>query len=469
MKRSLLIALAVVAASTAVARGRPSRIMELVSEAKTMAALEALGAESRAQASAPRPAEAPANAAKISIEFHGPLREALRKIASASGINLIATGNLDESAEVMLKDVSAEEALAIVATSYHLKVTRQGSIWTLRPMTADEQREASSIVQPPAPATPAAPPAPPTPGFDPDSFRERMQQRFQEHVGEKLRKKLERNEHDENDLTGFGSLTVAEDDEVHDAVSYGGGVTVLGHVTGDAVAFGGPIHLGPDSVVDGDVLALGGPVDREDGAEVRGEVIAFGSPSVGRGIAAAIKHGAPMDRHVEETHSKHREHSSSSGIPGFLAKFAVLFGLGSLTMLFAPDRMRLVEAEIKRDPVRCGVTGILGGLALIPLTLLLAITITGLPVVAFVEAPLLVVGVVMGLAAVASEIGLRIPLRNLRKTQAVVLAVGLLILLLVGLVPVVGPLVMIAIGCLSLGAIIRTRFGSRRQGIPEPV
>src|SRR5215468_199002 len=104
------------------------------------------------------PAHAARPAKKISIEYRGPLKDALKKIASQGGINLVASGDLSEEVEVLLNDVSPEEALKTLAATYHLRIDRSGSIWTLRPMTAAEH-----VAMPPPPPSPPAPPAPPAP------------------------------------------------------------------------------------------------------------------------------------------------------------------------------------------------------------------------------------------------------------------------------------------------------------------
>ena len=77
----------------------------------------------------------------------------------------------------------------------------------------------------------------------------------------------------------------------------------------------------------------------------------------------------------------------------------------------------------------------------------------------------------MGFSALASEVGTRLPvLRANRKTQAAVLALGILVLLVVQLIPVLGPLVLTAaVTFVALGATIRTRFGTRPREFPEPV
>jgi len=134
--------------------------------------------------------------------------------------------------------------------------------------------------------------------------------------------------------------------------------------------------------------------------------------------------------------------------------------------------MRQIESELREDPFRCGLTGIVGVLALFTLSLILAITslvLIGIPFLVGLWIAICV-GMVMGITAVASTIGLRLPFLRGRKTQALVLAVGLLIMLLVAKIPVLGPLAMTGVSLVALGALIRTRFGGgRRQGLPERI
>ena len=90
------------------------------------------------------------NAAPITVEFHGSLREALREVAHKGGLNLIATGDLDVDAEVDLKDVTAEEALASVGRAYDLQVTHEGKLWVVKPSGA-------AAVAPTPPVPPSVP------------------------------------------------------------------------------------------------------------------------------------------------------------------------------------------------------------------------------------------------------------------------------------------------------------------------
>ncbi|MCY1023576.1 hypothetical protein [Pyxidicoccus sp. MSG2] len=476
----------------------------------------ALGAET---ATAPQAVSAPADRT-IDVSFRGSLRDALKTIADKGGLNLVVTGDLDTPAEVHLRGVTANQALRTVARAYSLRLEQDGSIFTLRPMTAKEKDAAASSDSAPAeaPAAPEAPqaaaapaaPTPPVPPIPSEEDAEEMQdaqeeaqaaaQAAREETREqmdrareemhKTREQLRRNRRGGRDVVARGqSLEVKEGQDVESAVVYGGNLVVKGHVEDDAVAFGGnlEIHghvegdahafggnviLGPDARVDGDVSSFGGTVERADGAEVEGSVETFGGAGIGRLVAGEIKNGMREARH--EGHHDHDaddgdEDNDGGGLAGFILTFAVLFGLGFLGQMFFPARMKQLGDEVRRKPVQTGLTGFLGLLAMVPLTVVLCITIIGIPaaLVLWMAAPL---AAALGYAAVASELGTHLPLLRGRKTQAVVLALGLLVLMVVGAIPVLGVIVSLLIVLMALGAVIRTRFGNNRpRGMPEPL
>ena len=112
-----------------------------------------------AETPSPAPAKAPAaeDVKTIAVAFRGSLRDALKRIAEDGGLNVVATGDLDTAVEVHLKGVTAEQALRTIARTYSLRLDQEGSIFTLRPMTAAEKEAAVSGT---AAATPALPPGP---------------------------------------------------------------------------------------------------------------------------------------------------------------------------------------------------------------------------------------------------------------------------------------------------------------------
>ncbi|MFL5320406.1 MAG: hypothetical protein ACJ790_12170 [Myxococcaceae bacterium] len=294
--------------------------------------------------------------------------------------------------------------------------------------------------------------------------------------------KAARKQTKQGDAVNTGRVVVPEGKTVDNAISYGGGVEVLGSVTGDVVAFGGGVHLGPRSEVDGDVTAFGGSIARDEGAVVHGQEISWGgAKTVTAAIATQVAQATAANKDeqtpvppeqpkaAEPVQPVQTQHGFFGTIAAFLARFTVLFALGFLFSLFAPTRMKALEKEIQADPGKSLVTGMVGAVALLPLTVLLAITIIGIPfmIALWVMASL---GFAMGFAAFASELGMKLPVMRGRKTQAIVLAVGLLSLMLIGMIPYVGKLVELVCAMVGFGAIIRTRFGSIRQlGMPDAI
>ncbi|AGC45261.1 hypothetical protein MYSTI_03955 [Myxococcus stipitatus DSM 14675] len=467
-------------------------------------------------AQAPQSQTAPA-AKTIDVSFRGSLRDALKTIANKGGLNLVVTGDLDVPAEVHLRGITAEQALRTVARAYSLRLEDDGAITTLRPMTAQEKdalaqgtpAPTSPAAAPQAPAAPA-PPVPPEPpkstgdvgddvdavvnealsGVDLESMHE-----VREQIREKLKQtrdeiKRSRRSGGRNVVARGQSLEVKEDQFVqsavvyggnlvvkgsveNDAVAFGGNLIIHGHVSGDAHAFGGNVILKQGASVEGDVSSFGGNVEREDESHVEGSINTFGGANIANIVEGELKKSWKESRNPgsEQNHaSDDEDDDNGGGLASLILTFAVLFGLGFLGQMFVPNRMKLLGDEIRARPLQSGLTGLFGMLAMIPLTVVLCVTIIGIPaaVLLWMAAPL---AVALGFAAVASEVGARIPVMRGRKTQAIVLALGLLVTLVVGSVPVLGVIISSLVALVGLGAVIRTRFGYRPRGtgIPEPI
>ncbi|MBZ4331522.1 polymer-forming cytoskeletal protein [Corallococcus sp. AS-1-12] len=490
-----------------------------------------LGAPVALAEGAPAPAAATAPARTIDVSFRGSLRDALKTFAEKGGLNLVVTGDLDTPAEVRLRGISAEQALRTVARAYSLHLEQDGSIFTLRPLTAKEKESGGSAAVT-APAAPPAPPAPPAPAAPPDvavdanatpeeralareeaerareeareearQAREEAKQAAKEEaeaakqrIREEIRSfrdsfKHKKGKRGARDVVARGqNLEVKEGESVEsavvyggnlivkgtvedDAVAFGGNLEIQGHVEGDAHAFGGNVILGPNAQVEGDVSAFGGQVQKADGARVEGSLESFGGAGLGRMVAGEIKRGMQdvqnHDASVDHDDDDDRD-SRGGGLASFILQFALLFGLGFLGQMFFPARMKELGDEIRANPARNFWVGLVGMAALIPLTIVLCVTLIGIPV-AFALLVASMLGTALGYAAVASEVGTRLPVLRGRKTQAVVLALGLGLILLVSHIPVLGVVLNLILTPLAFGAVIRTRFGYRGRGMPEPI
>ena len=449
---------------------------------------------------------------RISLNYRGPVSEAVKRIADDAKLNVVVRGNLQETGDFHFENVPAQEALETLATAYGLVLEQHGSVFTVRPPTAAEAAKKQSapravLALPPMPplppSSPRAPAAPSVSSKDQssddddgdseddaddekdaakDAAEERRQaaeerkQAAEERRGEmrerlqEMREKLRGLPHhpsNDCDVSVTGNYTVEEGQEACDVVVFGGNLDVLGRVTGDVVVYGGNVHVAEEAEVQGDVVAFGGEVRVDNGAEVHGEQMSFGSAS-GNG---AITKGAKAWRNVTGAHSDTSSHSSLGwSIPRFLLEFAAFFGLSFIFLMFVPARMKQIEAEVKRDPVKCALAGLVGGLALVPLSIMLAVlVIIGWPFL-IVLWLLVLLGLGMGATTIAAEIGTRLPvLKGTRKTQAAVLAVGIGVMLLASLIPFLGHFLLFVVAIVSLGAVIRTRFGGKPQGYPTPI
>lgn len=433
----------------------------------------------------------------ISIHARGTLKDVLQELSEEGGLNLVLIGPMDAPAEVYLNGVSARQALRTVARAHSLQLEEQDGIFTVRSGAAAEKAPGNNAVAPvpPVPPVPAiGPPPPPMPPHDADAVAESAVD--EDEVKERMREKMKearRAGNGSRDVVARGrSLEVKEGESVDSAVVYGGNLAVkghveddavvfggnleiTGHVEGDAHAFGGNVVLGPGAVVEGDVSSFGGAVLKQNGARVEGSTESFGGAKIGKLVSGELKEGLRKAKHKHAESDEQEERDDDNDVATFLIQFAVLFGLGFLGQMLFPARMKALAADIQAKPLAGGVVGLVGALALIPasipllvVSIVLAVTIIGIPVAAalWLIPPL---AAAVGFTAVASSIGTRLPVMRGRKTQAMVMALGLLVLLVVGQIPVLGSLVLIAAAMVGLGAVIRTQFGRRQQGIPEPI
>lgn len=203
-----------------------------------------------------------------------------------------------------------------------------------------------------------------------------------------------------------GSATI--DGKVErDATVFGGHLRVNGSVRKDVVAVGGNVYLGPDSFVGGDVTSVAGQVIREDGSEVEGRI---------QGLKGWSRDD---DRDDRGDNDDHRGWAPVRGLVGFGVSLASLVAFALVILLVvaaAPRSVERVGTRIAEDPVRSGLVGLLVLVFFFPLlimvSVLLAVTIIGIPIlvflwltVIFLGGPGLVVAILLGYASVAVRVG----------------------------------------------------------------
>lgn len=405
---------------------------------------------------------APASSSdKIDIEARGSLREVLRQVAEKGGLNVVVTGSLDEPAEVYLHDVSGAEALETLARVHDLKIEKKGKTWIIRSSAAPaparpeaperptqaERPSDETPVAPAMPVMPVAPTAPPSPGH-------------------------------KRDRVTMGRLHVAEGETVTSAVSFGGPIIVDGHVEQDVVAIGGLVQLNPTAVVDGSVVSMGAKVERAPGSKVGRDEVSMGVHGFNVSEADETR-GSTLEHHEEQEHhesssmkhaaasdeadeSAESEDGFGSAVTRFLVRFLVLFGIGALGFLGFPNAMKSLSTELTSSLPMSALVGLLAVLASIPLTILLCITLIGIPV-ALVLVSAFMIAWLVGLTVIAREIGSRLPRVKTSRSEALVLAAGLAVMLTFFALPVVGWVFIIAAFFIGIGSAVLTVTRGRNR------
>jgi hypothetical protein len=267
-----------------------------------------------------------------------------------------------------------------------------------------------------------------------DSWRERRRERRGRHGSERV---------------VFGqSLNVGTDETVDKAVAIGGSVTIAGHVRRDAVAIGGSVTLLPGARVEGDAVAIGGAVSVAEGATLEGDNVSLGEtiPTTVGSMTRWVVGGPHM--------------FSMFSFASRLTRAVLLFVIALLIAVAFPGALTRIGAYLVNRPGLSALSGVAILLGFVPLCVLLAVTIIGIPLIP-VAVMLLVALFLFGFTVSAAWLGERMPVSQERKTPIKSVAWGGAILAVVGLVPWIGMAALILAAAVSAGATLLSRFGRR--------
>ena len=277
------------------------------------------------------------------------------------------------------------------------------------------------------------------------------------------------------DIVKFGEDVFVRRDEMirGDLVVFGGDVEVEGIVGGNVVVIGGDINVRSGAEIKGDAVVLGGGLEEDAGAIIQGERVSFNSF-----IPFRIR---PVITNV---------HSRLLDLIFVPVKFFLSLVLAILLILFLGRRVRISEQQIGSNILKCFGIGFLtvfvGGFTLIVLTILLCITIIGIPL-----ALLLIVSCfgVTVLAWTIAAYGLGMAIKRKARFQSandyLIVLIGMLVLFLpsfvghaLSMMPPLSPLGLVfrIIGFFitifaefaGLGALFLSRFGGRELVTTPP-
>lgn len=250
------------------------------------------------------------------------------------------------------------------------------------------------------------------------------------------------------DIVKVGTnLDVPKNSAVKSAVSIGGNVNVAGNVIRDAVAIGGSVILKPSAKVMGNAVSVGGIVKKMPGAIVTGEIKEVSMPKY---VSAITVLGAKVGPSLALLASVFL------GLLYFLGILAVGVAAG----LVFPKRVGWTAVSIDQHPVKAFLWGLLWIVLILPIAFLLFVSIIGIPLI-IAEVMVYGIALVLGYVAATQVIGKKLLTAFKRYNMPMVTEIiwGIVILTLIGIVPVIGPLVHAIICTMALGASWMSRFG----------
>ncbi len=356
-----------------------------------------------------------------------PTVEVLHRIAQTAGWSMTLVGSPKERIDIDLKNVEVAEALRqVLKLSGTLGVLKNDKLVVV---ATGDTHSAGTLVQRSGTKKTIFLQGPGLPG--------------------QMQPQRSRGKHGGNDMVRVfqGDLTVPE-----------GRV-----VQGDVVCVGGSVELSKGTVVQGDAVAVGGSVTLDEGALVMGQAVAvLGTVDVARGAQV-------MGEHVQVGMGKlfggsSRRHGWLTSLGPFglfptVALFALVYLIGLVVLRMWPDRVRNVGFALFENPVRSFTVGFLCWLLLLPLVVLLAISLVGIPLIPLLPV-IIFLSIVVGLSSFAMRIGESMPAGpGQRFVPPAALGMGMAVLLLVAFVPWLGVSLLALLQFFALGASVGSRFG----------
>ncbi|UKP01183.1 hypothetical protein [Nostoc sp. UHCC 0870] len=247
-----------------------------------------------------------------------------------------------------------------------------------------------------------------------------------------------------------GSVTVPENQVVENALAFGGSVTVSpnARVLNTAIAFGGDVILKKGVQVEGDVYSFGGKIVKEEGA------------NIGSRYTTDDRHGM-MD-------GSHRGRGSffyaiSLG-PIFRIGNAVLAAILGLIILHTnPQFLPSLATKLRQHPSLAVLWGMGAIVGIIFVSVFLAITLIGIPLIPLLSLTVIITSLV-GSLAVALFVGQSLASNRHWSLQQQFL-VGLAVVTILTLIPFFGSLIIFLVNMFGLGVILLWKLGREKPQI----
>ncbi len=415
--------------------------------------LAVLHASSEAHAEVRRTGAWPDEERRVSIEVAGVSRsQAVKELAEKAGWSVVLYAAPTDAVDLKVNGQPADKVLELLLADGVYEASRTGDLIAIKRLDAP----AAAPAAPPPPAPPPAP-APPAP---PEAPRARGSDR----------------------VVSGQSLRIEKNEVVHDVSVLGGSLEVFGTVTGDVAVMGGSARIHDGARVMGDASAVGGSLTIDDGARIDGDVGAIGG-AVRRGEKAVVggevaevggghgpaREAEPDEDHASDAHEGGKLARLGRDAASAVNRTALLFVFGTVLLALGARRMEQLKVEVAARPMRSFALGIVGSIAALVVVVLLCVTIIGIPFAAL-GVLLALFGVVAGICAVLETVGGALAGHRTQSPYAH-LALGCVLFLVAGAIPVVGGFVKAAVILIGIGTLVATRgagFFARKNGKSGP-
>ena len=282
------------------------------------------------------------------------------------------------------------------------------------------------------------------------------------------------------DLFAAGGEIVVNGNVMGDAYIVGGNVTVNGKITGGLIlgagkaavsgktgkilagcgdlavkgntekiiAFAGNVKIFPSSVVDGYAHIVAGEFENQ--GTIKGELKLSTEQLIEKGSVGSFDYTQRTARR-----------GISQGIRSFIAIISILasigmFVLGVLLVHLFPKLFSAVESEMGKDTIVKTIVGFLLAILAVIVTVILALTLVGLPIAVIFGMVTLIALMTSGLF-VSHYMGKIVTKKlNINTSDIGIFIIGFVILVILKLVPVLGFFVNLVTGSLGFGAICYT-------------
>ena len=247
-----------------------------------------------------------------------------------------------------------------------------------------------------------------------------------------------------------GRVEVRAGERVDTVVILDGPAVIDGHVEGAVVALNGDIRV--SGTVEEAVVALNGRATIANGARVGGDVVSSKAP--------VVEPGATVEGETRTVRFSLRALGFFFWLLWWVAVTVSLLVLGVLLLALVPAAMAASQLVARNEPGRVVGWGLLVAVGLPVVSVLVMLTVVGIPL-GIVALLALALVYAMGYVVAALVLG-RTMVKEPRSSYVAFLA-GLIILRLVGLIPFVGGLVTFVASAFGLGALaIAGRRAARR-------